>query len=125
GVTDGAHAVGLALGGRFLADPELHRVEAVVDVAPRRRRKLIGREAVPEPVAAIRRQTIAIAAEQAMQRLSERLARGVPHGDVERRERAMEEPTRPDPIAASREPVPRGLRLEHAEADEVLAELAR
>ena len=66
GVTDGAHAVGLALGGRFLADPELHRVEAVVDVAPRRRRKLIGREAVPEPVAAIRRQTIAIAAEQAM-----------------------------------------------------------
>ena len=112
-------------GVRFLAEPELDRAEARVGVTTRGRRELVGREAVPQPVARVAREPIAIAAEQAMERLTERLARGVPHGDVERRERGVEETAGPDPVTTTGQAIPYRFRLEDAHADDVLAELAR
>ena len=60
-----------------------------------------------------------------MQRLAERLAVGVPHRDVERCQGAVQEAAGPHPVAAPRELFPGGFRLEHAHADQVLAQLAR
>ena len=60
-----------------------------------------------------------------MQRLAERLAGGVPHRDVERGQRAVEQAARPHPVAAPGQLFPGGLGLEHAHADQVLAQLAR
>ena len=60
-----------------------------------------------------------------MQRLAERLAVGIPHRDIERGQRAVEQAARPHPVAAPGQLFPGGLGLEHAHADQVLAELAR
>jgi hypothetical protein len=60
-----------------------------------------------------------------MQRLPERLARGVPHRDVERRERDVQQSARSDPVTAARQLLPGRFGLEDAHADQVLAELAR
>ena len=59
-----------------------------------------------------------------MQRLAERLAGRVPHGDVERGQRAVEQPAGADPVTAARESVPRRLRFQDAHPDEVRAQLA-
>ena len=125
GVAHGLDAPRLHLGRRFLAEPQLHRAESVGHVLLRRRRELAGGEADPQAVARVGWKAIAEAAEETIERLAERLAVGVPHGDVERRERAVQQAAGPDPVSAPRELAPGGLRLEHAHADQVLAELAR
>src|SRR5712691_6709422 len=78
-VADRANAARLLLGCGLLAEPELHGAEPALDVASRVRCQLVERKAVPETVAAVRGQAIAIATEQAEERLAQRLAGGVPH----------------------------------------------
>src|SRR5262249_50719344 len=65
----GVDAPGFELRPRLLAETELDGTEAIVDVTLRGGRELVGREAVPEAVARVRRQAVAIAAEVARERL--------------------------------------------------------
>ncbi len=123
GLAHRPHALRLALGRRLAAHPELDRVEAGLGVTARGRRQLGGRQAVPEPVARVGRHAVAKAAEQARERLAERLAVGVPDGDVQRRQRQVQQAAGPHPVAAPGERVPGRLGLEHAQTHEMLAQL--
>ncbi len=125
GVAHGLHAASLHLGSGFFADPQLHRAESVGHVLLRGGGELARGETDPQAVARVRREPIAKAPEEPMQRLTQGLAVGVPDRDVERRERAVQQPARAHPVAAPRELFPGRLRLEHAHADQMLTELAR
>ena len=90
------HLLGWAV---LVPHPDLEHVVTLGHVGLGRPGQLIQRQVVPQVVAGVGPDPVPVAAQEAVERLPHRLARGVPEGDIQDRDGHVQQAARPGPIA--------------------------
>src|SRR5262249_49701808 len=116
---------GVRLGGGLVSQAQLKGRVAMRHMAAGRFGQFIERQAIPQSIAGIGWQAVAVSPQETVQWLPQGFASGVPQCDIERCNGIVQQAAGANPITHARQTLPRGLDFQDMHADKVRTELTR